>query len=143
MEPGRHRATRLTAVGTKAITRTNAVGPDTTTGPQPAAVSNAQCEQRNGPDTDDQDHQRHRIVIEPMSTLHTHDVLTLQTCPAVPASHGPVMAFAFISRGSGQGGSNPNGGEEVKHRSPMMIMEEIATYDAKSAEVLAGIKKLL
>ena len=38
---------------------------------------------------------------------------------------------------------NPNGGEEVKHRSPLRIMEEIATYDAKSAEVLAGIRKLL
>jgi type I restriction enzyme M protein len=38
---------------------------------------------------------------------------------------------------------NPNGGEEVKHRSPIRIMEEIATYDAKSAEVLAGIKRLL
>src|ERR1700730_16303159 len=38
---------------------------------------------------------------------------------------------------------NPNGGEEVKHLSPMRIMEEIATYDAKSAELLAGIKRLL
>jgi type I restriction enzyme M protein len=38
---------------------------------------------------------------------------------------------------------NPNGGEEIKHRSPSIIMEEIATYDAKSAEVLASIKKLL
>jgi type I restriction enzyme M protein len=38
---------------------------------------------------------------------------------------------------------NPNTTYEVKHRSPAMIMEEIATYDAKSAEVLAGIKKLL
>jgi type I restriction enzyme M protein len=38
---------------------------------------------------------------------------------------------------------NPNGGEEIAHRSPTRIMEEIAIYDAKSAEVLSGIKKLL
>ncbi|MEI7936299.1 MAG: N-6 DNA methylase [Verrucomicrobiota bacterium] len=38
---------------------------------------------------------------------------------------------------------NPNGGEEVKHRSPAAIMEEIAALDAESAEVLAGIRGLL
>ena len=38
---------------------------------------------------------------------------------------------------------NPNGGEEVKHRSPQVIMEEIAALDAESAEVMAGIRKLL
>jgi type I restriction-modification system DNA methylase subunit len=38
---------------------------------------------------------------------------------------------------------NPNGGEEVKHRSPKAIMDEIAALDADSAEVLANIKILL
>jgi len=38
---------------------------------------------------------------------------------------------------------NPNGGEEIKHRTPAKIMAEIAVLDAESAEVLAGIKKLL
>ena len=38
---------------------------------------------------------------------------------------------------------NPNGGEEVVHRSPQAIMEEIAALDAESAEVLANISKLL
>jgi type I restriction enzyme M protein len=38
---------------------------------------------------------------------------------------------------------NPNGGEEVLHRSPQEILEEIAALDAESAEVLAGIKALL
>ncbi len=38
---------------------------------------------------------------------------------------------------------NPNGGEEVTHRSPQAIMEEIATLDAESAEVLENIKALL
>ena len=38
---------------------------------------------------------------------------------------------------------NPNGGEEVTHRSPQAIMEEIAALDAESAEVLENIKALL
>jgi len=38
---------------------------------------------------------------------------------------------------------NPDGGEEVVHRSPQEIMEEIAALDAESAEVLATIRKLL
>src|SRR5438067_4529604 len=38
---------------------------------------------------------------------------------------------------------NPNGGEELTHRSPEKIMEEIAALDAESAEVLGNIKALL
>ena len=38
---------------------------------------------------------------------------------------------------------NPSGGEEVKHRSPLEIMEEIAALDAESAVVLGNIKALL
>lgn len=38
---------------------------------------------------------------------------------------------------------NPNGGEEVIHRSPLDIMDEIAALDAESAEVLANIRALL
>src|SRR5437867_1875398 len=39
--------------------------------------------------------------------------------------------------------TNPNGGEEIVHRSPAAIMDEIATLDAESAEVLLNIKALL
>jgi type I restriction enzyme M protein len=38
---------------------------------------------------------------------------------------------------------NPNGGEEVKHRSPKEIMDKIAELDKESAEVLGKIRKLL
>lgn len=38
---------------------------------------------------------------------------------------------------------NPNGGEEVAHRSPKEIMDEIVALDAESAEVLKGIRALL
>ena len=38
---------------------------------------------------------------------------------------------------------NPNGGEEVKHRTPQEILDEIAALDAESAKVLKGITALL
>jgi type I restriction enzyme M protein len=38
---------------------------------------------------------------------------------------------------------NPNSGEEVIHRSPQEIMDEIAALDAESAEVLTTIRGLL
>ncbi|MDD5214304.1 MAG: N-6 DNA methylase [Methylococcales bacterium] len=38
---------------------------------------------------------------------------------------------------------NPNGGEEIIHRSPLEIMDEIAALDAESAEVLTKIRRLL
>ena len=38
---------------------------------------------------------------------------------------------------------NPNGSEEIIHRSPQAIMDEIAALDAESAEVLGNIKALL
>jgi type I restriction enzyme M protein len=41
------------------------------------------------------------------------------------------------------GVKNPKGGEEIKHRSPQKIMDEIAALDAESAEVLVKIKALI
>ncbi len=38
---------------------------------------------------------------------------------------------------------NPECGDEVAHRSPLDIMDEIAALDAESAEVLAGIRELI
>ncbi|MDB6004518.1 MAG: Type restriction endonuclease subunit, partial [Prosthecobacter sp.] len=38
---------------------------------------------------------------------------------------------------------NPNGGEEITHRSPHEIMDEIAALDAESEEVLGNIRALL
>jgi len=38
---------------------------------------------------------------------------------------------------------NPNGGEEITHRSPEEIMKEIAALDAEGAEVLGKIRALL
>ena len=41
------------------------------------------------------------------------------------------------------GVKNPNGGEEISHRSPKQIIEEIAALDAESVEVLRKIKALI
>lgn len=38
---------------------------------------------------------------------------------------------------------NPNGGEEIAHRTPQEILDEIAALDAESAEVLATIRGLM
>jgi type I restriction enzyme M protein len=38
---------------------------------------------------------------------------------------------------------NPNGDEEIAHRSPAAILSEIAALDVESAEVLKKIKELL
>jgi len=38
---------------------------------------------------------------------------------------------------------NPNRNDEVQHRSPQVIMEEIAALDADSAEILKSIQALL
>jgi type I restriction enzyme M protein len=38
---------------------------------------------------------------------------------------------------------NPNGGEDIAHRSPANILDEIAALDAESAEVLEKIKALV
>jgi len=38
---------------------------------------------------------------------------------------------------------NPNGGEEIAHRSPQEIMDEIAALDAESAKVLGNIRALV
>ena len=37
---------------------------------------------------------------------------------------------------------NPNGGEEIAHRSPDAIMDEIAALDAESMQVLKSIRDL-
>jgi type I restriction enzyme M protein len=38
---------------------------------------------------------------------------------------------------------NPNGSEEIAHRSPQEIMREIAALDAENAKVLKNIGALL
>jgi type I restriction enzyme M protein len=48
-----------------------------------------------------------------------------------------------LSHVEGLSVKNPNGGEEIVHRTPQAIMKEIAALDAESAEVLENIKRSL
>src|SRR5229473_3922266 len=65
-----------------------------TTGPTASLwdASDAQREQRYRADTDDQDHQGDRVVVEPMSAVYTHDV----PHPAKPTSQRPLLFRAHI-----------------------------------------------
>ena len=56
---------------------------------------------------------------------------------------GPVDAKSIDKATFDLSVKNPNGGEEIAHRSPEEIMDEIAALDAESAEVLGGIRGLL
>ena len=38
---------------------------------------------------------------------------------------------------------NPNGGEEVQHRSPREVMDEIAALDAERAKILSELRTRL
>ncbi len=55
---------------------------------------------------------------------------------AVPASAVNLDTFDLSVK-------NPNGGEEVVHRSPAEILDEISALDAEAAEVLGTIRGLL
>ena len=53
------------------------------------------------------------------------------------------MRRASIRRPSILSVKNPNGAEEMAHRSPAEIIDEIVALDAESAEVLESIRALL
>ena len=65
-----------------------------------------------------------------------------QTCAESPKSWS-VEAATIDPTTFDLSVKNPNGGEEVTHRSPEAIMDEIAALDAESAEVLQTIRGLI
>src|SRR5262249_56015751 len=75
----------------------------------PAAAGgglNAQREQCDRADSHDQDDQSHRVVIEPMPALYTHDVPRPESrIHSCPVHEGRVVACVSISRGWWVGGS--------------------------------------
>jgi hypothetical protein len=54
--------------------------------------SNAQCQQRNNADSDHQHRECYRIVIEPVSTLNTHDAASPYKRPTEPFFFRTAMA---------------------------------------------------
>ena len=71
------------------------------------------------------------------------EFLTLQKTKADTAKSWSVAAKDINQTTCDLSVKNPNGGEEIEHRSPQEIMDEIAALDAESAEVLGNIKALL
>ena len=85
----------------------------------------------------------------PLNNDDLSEFVTLQSTFADSPKSWSVDTFALSSErsraveGYDLSVKNPNGVEEVAHRSPQAIMQEIAALDAESAEVLAKIKALL
>lgn len=81
------------------------------TSPTASGKSDAQREQRDRADSNDQDHKSDRVVVEPMSTLYTHDAprpersVRDHSCPKSPHRGWPVTCVP-ISRGWASKGSN-------------------------------------
>ena len=79
----------------------------------------------------------------PLNDGDLAEFVTLQNTFAVSAKSWCVDAAGIDPSTFDLSVKNPDGGEEVAHRSPQVIMEEIAALDAESAGMLAGIKALL
>ena len=79
----------------------------------------------------------------PLNDADLAEFITLQKTKADSPKSWSVDVAAIDPKTFDLSVKNPNGGEEIAHRSPQEIMEEIAALDAESAEVLGNIKALL
>ena len=79
----------------------------------------------------------------PLNDADLAEFIALQKTKADSPKSWSVDVAAIASTTYDLSVKNPNGGEEIAHRSPQDIMDEIAALDAESAEVLGNIKQLL
>ena len=80
----------------------------------------------------------------PLNDADLAEFVTLQkTFADSPKSWSVDVARSLSTAEVDLSVKNPDGGEEVVHRTPKKIMEEIAALDAESAEVLENIRALL
>ena len=79
----------------------------------------------------------------PLNDADLNDFVALQATFADSSKSWSVKADAINPTTFDLSVKNPNGGEEVTHRSPTDIMDEIAALDEQSAEVLGNIRVLL
>ncbi len=79
----------------------------------------------------------------PLNDDDLTEYITLQKTSADSPKSWSVDAATIDQKTFDLSVKNPNGVEEVTHRSPQEIMDEIAALDAESAEVLANIRGLL
>src|SRR3546814_893002 len=79
----------------------------------------------------------------PLNDADLAEFVALQKTFAVSAKSWSVEASSLDPATFDLSVKNPDGGEEIVHRSPQEIVEEITALDAESAKVLAGIRALL
>jgi type I restriction enzyme M protein len=79
----------------------------------------------------------------PLNDADLAEFIELQKTSADSAKSWSIDAATIDQTTFDLSVKNPNGKEEVNHRSPQEIMDEIAALDAESAEVLADIRRLL
>jgi type I restriction enzyme M protein len=79
----------------------------------------------------------------PLNDEDLAEFVKLQTTFADSPKSWSVLAKTIDPANFDLSVKNPNGGEEVTHRSPRDIIAEISALDAESAEVLESIKALL
>ena len=79
----------------------------------------------------------------PLNDADLAEFIALQKTKADSPKSWSLDAAAIDPKTFDLSVKNPNGGEEIAHRSPQDIMDEIAALDAESAEVLGNIKQLL
>ncbi len=79
----------------------------------------------------------------PLNDADLAEFITLQKTFADSPKSWSLIASGIDQTTFDLSVKNPNGNEEIAHRSPQDIMSEIAALDAESSEVLAGIKALL
>lgn len=79
----------------------------------------------------------------PLNDADLAEFIELQKTKADSPKSWSVDVAAIDTKTFDLSVKNPNGGEEVVHRTPQEIMDEIAALDAESAEVLGNIRGLL
>ena len=80
---------------------------------------------------------------EPLNDNDLAEFVKLQKTLADSPKSWSVDAKSIDPKSFDLSVKNPDGGEEVAHRSPKAIMDEISALDAESAEVLGNIRALL
>lgn len=79
----------------------------------------------------------------PLNDKDLLEFIELQKTFADSAKSWSVDATSIDAASYDLSAKNPNGGEDIIHRSPQDILDEIAALDVESAEVLANIRALL
>ncbi|TRZ44936.1 hypothetical protein D4S03_11750 [bacterium] len=93
---------------------------------------------------DIQDKDRFNVVLaNPLNDADLAEFIKLQKTKADSPKSWSVDAKTINKTTFDLSVKNPTGGEEIKHRSPREIMDEVAVLDAESAKVLAKIRGLL